>query len=352
MRPPWVMLPSMLLAAAGPTNHIVDDADTQWVIGPFRSRSVVCYACTNATAYELSPDLLNNGTFTLLPWAGGGSGGASLATMQLTFNGTAIHVFVAVQSRNDAPLPQMGTLYLELDGVVVANYTPNRLPNESQYNISAFAQTELTDGEHTIILSAPNGGMLDYVLYTSSDPDTSSPTRGAPQIPSGATGSKKPRTAAIVGGIVAGIAAIFLSLVGLIFVRRARRNKGQKPLGSPPATDPLVLSKEPAQLEAGAPVVTVEAPGPDAYDHGLAQQMRLLTDEVQRLRQQVDGSSTVASSDSLNRSMSAMKREQTQAIQQHGLGTHVADSLVRTDSGIRLMASRAEEDLPPTYGAE
>ncbi|KAJ6493747.1 hypothetical protein C8R47DRAFT_1119511 [Mycena vitilis] len=385
MRPLWLMLASVLFAAAVPTNHTVDDADAEWIIGQAgssNSSSVLCYACTNASAYGLDPTRLNNGTFTQLPWDTVNPVGLSPMTMQLTFNGTAIYVFVPVQAANDAVLHGMGPMFFALDGVdQAANYTPPaQLPLDPGYDVSAFATTALREGEHTFILWAPYGGMLDYVVYTSNDPDTvsgsssdsqsgstaptvslsaqSSPTRGAPQIPSGATGSKKPRTPAIVGGIVAGIAAIFLCLVGLLLVSRARRNKRRETI-NPSATEQSVISKEPVQVEAKAPFVAEvlwrqsTTPPLERDGHGLSQQVRVLTDEVQRLRQRVDGSSTTASgSDSLSRSISTMKREQTQAIHQHGLGTHVTDSLVRTDSGIRLSAGRAEDDLPPTYGAE
>ncbi|KAJ7611393.1 hypothetical protein DFH06DRAFT_1308447 [Mycena polygramma] len=376
MRPLWLMLVPVLFTAAGPTNHTVDDASAQWVIGP---QTLMCDACTNVT-YGFDPTKLNNGTFALFPWAIAGSGDASTTTMELTFNGTAFYVFVPVQAANNALLPSIEGLFFDVDGGRVGNYTPPaQLPSEPQYNVSAFAMTGLLDWKHTLSVWAPNGGMLDYIVYTSNEPDVassspgatstitvfsspqSSPTRGAPQISSNSR--TKPRTAAIAGGVVGGTAAFFMCLAGLFLMGRARRNQEEKTLGAkPPATDPVVLSKEPVQLEAEAPFVAAElsrgresttaASGPD--DHGLAQQMRLLADEVQRLRQRVDGSSTTASdSDSLSRSISTMKREQTQVLHQHGqLGTHVTDSLIRTDSGIRLTAGRAEEDLPPTYGAE
>ncbi|KAJ7653917.1 hypothetical protein DFH06DRAFT_1416674 [Mycena polygramma] len=371
MRLLWLMLVPVLFAAAGPTNHTVDDASPQWIINP-GPNPMICYACTD-TKYGLDPTKLNNGTFAQFPWA--------TAPPR-----TAIYVFVPVQAINNPLLPSMEGMFFELDGVDVGNYTPpTPWPSEPQYNVSAFAKTGLTDATHTIILSVPNGGMLDYVVYTSNEPDVASssssasqpgstpttvsssaqlsPTRGAPQISSGSTGKKKPRTAAIAGGVVGGIAAISIFLVGLLLVSRARRNKGQKTPGAkPPATDPSVQSKEPVQLEAEAPFVAAElsrgqesaTPASGRDDHGLTEQVRLLTDEVQRLRQRVDGSSTTASDrDSLSRSISTIKREQTQVLHQHGqLGTHVTDSLIRTDSGIRLTAGRAEEDLPPTYDAD
>ncbi|KAJ7662714.1 hypothetical protein DFH06DRAFT_357154 [Mycena polygramma] len=147
-------------------------------------------------------------------------------------------------------------------------------------------------------------------------------------------------------------------------------NQGQNTVlamkqSSPEPTDPLLMSGEPTAVEAEAPSVVTEIPGAEGRrtgtipseqeDVGLAEQMRLLKEEVQQLRQQVRGNSSTPADSStppLGRSLSTMKREQTRALQQQGRGsTDVTDTLMYTESGVRLTAGRAEDDLPPSYVA-
>jgi hypothetical protein len=51
------------------------------------------------------------------------------------------------------------------------------------------------------------------------------------------------------------------------------------------------------------------------------------------------------------RSLSMMKRDQIRALQddERGVGVGVSDTLVHTDSGLRLTAGRVVDEVPPSY---
>ncbi|KAJ7662716.1 hypothetical protein DFH06DRAFT_1190672 [Mycena polygramma] len=204
---------------------------------------------------------------------------------------------------------------------------------------------------------------------------------------------KKPPVGAIAGAVIGAVALICMLVVGLIFARRMkrkRRNILDLDRSGPPSTETLGFSKEPiappvmgdAELPspdvlgvskvdtpaAGTDVLSlassapVEPPQPkepiiptEHDEPGVKEEVRALREELQQLKQQMQGGiNAAAGSDntSLSRSLSTMKREQTQALQQHGLGSHVTDALVHTDSGLRLTAGRAVDELPPTYVAD
>ncbi|KAJ7852476.1 hypothetical protein B0H14DRAFT_3450749 [Mycena olivaceomarginata] len=204
-----------------------------------------------------------------------------------------------------------------------------------------------------------SGGLFDYAIYTSDDPDPSSSsgtqetspgtpttslsTSSSPGTSSSttapSTAQRKPPIAPIAGGVVGGAALILAFLLGLMLARRARSSKApnaprKQEWGSPPADalkQPLILSKDvapDAMPSAQAPHVNSAAPQLQQDDPGVAEQVRLLQAEVQQLRQRVEGSSTasIAGSDtaSVGRSLSTMKREQTRALVEHaqGLGSH------------------------------
>ncbi|KAJ7662752.1 hypothetical protein DFH06DRAFT_1471510 [Mycena polygramma] len=317
MRARWFLFHAVnvLLAAAGQTNHSIDDASglVRYDVPP---KSVAC-----PTLAGLDVSKLHDGTCSFISAIG----------LTFDFNGSALYVFVASSPIDSAELE------FSLDGSSTsgsASIEP-ALP-DAKYNVSVYTGT-FEDGPHTFRMNVLSGSaMFDYALYTSNDADPiSSSTR------------KKPPVGAIAGAVVGAVALIFILLVAVIFVRRARHNKWR----NTPAMQESRLStdtlKEP---------LTVGSSVSDTMPSGAIQDdVRVLREELQQLRQQVQGSSTPGDSEaaSLGRSISTMKREQTRALQQQGPGSNVTDSLVHTDSGLRLTASRREVDeLPPSYVAD
>jgi hypothetical protein len=98
--------------------------------------------------------------------------------------------------------------------------------------------------------------------------------------------------------------------------------------------------------------------------------LRHLTEKVQRLEgitngkgsdivslasTSMEGSCAVGSENaSRARSFSMMKRDQMRALHDHerGVGVGVSDTLVHTDSGLRLTAGRVVDEVPPSYVAD
>ncbi|KAJ7620912.1 hypothetical protein DFH06DRAFT_1305929 [Mycena polygramma] len=420
MRSSWSLFLGPLFAFALQTNNSIDDSSGHVVYdtGGVMSNLTCSYpACENrAGEFGLDTSKLHNGTFS------------SYATIIVPFQGNAFYLFLAV-SPGEGVAAYGKRLFI--DNVYVGGMQEISATPGAQYNVCAYANTSIPDGQHTFEMDSLQEWIFDYAIYTDStgqpDPDPSSSatnpssntltssgtvssstgagvvaSSGAKTTTAPATApnsKKKPPVGAIAGGVVGAVALISISIVGFILARRTRRiNTPAMEQSEPPATDPLVMTKEAVSMEAEVPFaatgqpwaqpstttipsqqddiglaeqvqlmeaevasaaaelsgaepnITTTASHPD--DIGLAEQVRLLKHELRELRQRVDGGSTTSSETaSLGRSLSTMKREQTQALQQHGRGSHVTDALVHTDSGLRLTAGRAEE-LPPTYVAD
>jgi hypothetical protein len=74
----------------------------------------------------------------------------------------------------------------------------------------------------------------------------------------------------------------------------------------------------------------------------------MLREHVQQLEQRVGSS---AGDPAVRRSLSTMKREQTRVVRENEESYRGVDSLVHTDSGLRLTPGRVNE-LPPNYAAD
>jgi hypothetical protein len=88
----------------------------------------------------------------------------------------------------------------------------------------------------------------------------------------------------------------------------------------------------------------------------LEEEVRLLREKVQRLEANTAAVSDSAAGSSVTRSLSTMKTEQTRALHEgHRVYrdvSEVRDSLVETDSGLRLMADVVGNPPPPLYQAD
>ncbi|KAJ7187386.1 hypothetical protein C8R46DRAFT_1184986 [Mycena filopes] len=338
--------------------------------------------------------------------------GIVTSSLEFSFTGTDIYLFIAIPAvgtiygftvsagggKNSLGYPDSVSLeFITLDGKDLPNTPAFPVLTSPQYSYCPWSITNLANGPHTVSM---NTGpiMLDSIVYTSNDPDpsssdtptltidTSSSTSATPSVASshtvtsttgtsttigtssstGATPSgsaavlashNKPPIGAIAGGVVGGAALILALVVGWMLSRRAKHAKerttpAMEESASPP--DNPLLTQSPAVT-----VPTTRKSEPASQDAVSAEQFRLLQEEVRQLRQQRAGSSTagssIAGSDtaSLGRSLSIMKREQTRALVEHGeRGDGVTDTLVHTDSGLRLTAGRTVDELPPTYVAD
>ncbi|KAJ7662788.1 hypothetical protein DFH06DRAFT_1129004 [Mycena polygramma] len=296
MRSPWLLLVPALCAAAGPTNRTVDDASAQVkYLG-----GLLCGGCheqKDLNLWGFDGSKLQDGTFSLF---------STDTVAEFNFSGTAVYIFLALSPRLDS-----GAAAFFLDGVPVRSLDSATPPSEAHYNVAGYTNASIPDGPHTFKMQMSGGAAFDYAVYTSSS-----------QLSSG----KKLPAAAIAGAVVGAVALILMFLIN---------GPSTPPDISPPGRTAAPLDQQDVGL--------------------LAEQMQRLTDEVQQLRQQVKGSHTTPAgpeSASLGRSLSTMKREQTRALQQHGAGSDVTNSLVYNGRQLQLTAGRAEDDLPPTYGAD
>ncbi|KAJ6498389.1 hypothetical protein C8R47DRAFT_1212086 [Mycena vitilis] len=125
----------------------------------------------------------------------------------MNFTGTAIYIFVAAASAPTYLTQQFGIALDAPSGGPI--FTLTAPPFYAQYNILAYKNTSLADGAHTLQLqfSSHTAVNFDYAVYTSNDP--------APP-----ESKRKPRAAAIAGGIVGGLAGSLVIIALLVWRRR------------------------------------------------------------------------------------------------------------------------------------
>ncbi|KAJ6473398.1 hypothetical protein C8R47DRAFT_1295070 [Mycena vitilis] len=401
MRLFWLVWLRVLLVVGLQTNHSIDDAGAlvqySWLDGNTPPCSTP--GCPGSAGnFEIDASSLHNGTFTEM------NGGTSV---EFNFTGVAVYIFVAVQS-NIPTVLLSPIFYLDNVGVYWGNNLPTTPPAEPQYNASVYANQSIPNGPHTFKMAIYGHALFDYAVYTyalnfgslhahrtqtpvssTNDPDPTSSTKpkASPSAHTPVTSSskKKPPVGAIVGGVVGAVALIVLVLGGLTLARRAKYGKGRYTSAversGPRDTDPVDTSKEswPQAVEVLSGTTHTSSNAQENLRLGeqvrlltdeilrlkeradesgtenlrLGEQVRLLTDELLRVRERGDASSTAASETaSMGRSVSTMKREQTHALQQHRRGSNLTESTARTDRGVRSTAGRAEEEMPPNYVAD
>ncbi|KAJ7487073.1 hypothetical protein FB451DRAFT_1228680 [Mycena latifolia] len=237
-------------------------------------------------------------------------------------------------------------------------------------NTEVTTTTYLTDFPVTV--TAPDGAFTTSAptpaTYSGTgapdvSPNTATPTSGINAASSilsnvGSTSHASPHTtlpvAAIAGGAAVGVAALLALLAGLIIChnrrsRSSRRTTSGIEEGQPPSQGDGKLTKE-FISRSGGPSSEYPAQSLE-QDATMAARVRILEEEVQRLRTQ-EGSAARSGPSSLVRPLSTMKREQTQIALESQQGHLAGDLFVHTDSGLRLTAGRVLSEAPPTYVAD
>lgn len=170
-----------------------------------------------------------------------------------------------------------------------------------------------------------------------------------------------------------GAALILALFVGFLFYHRARRTKADAPgmeewgsmagLVIPRGDRDGLVGNGGIQNHRGSAGAAQLQQNQSGREVPLGQ----LTENVQRWERTTNGTrSDIASlvstsmegssaetweSASRARSLSMMKRDQIRALQddERGVGVGVSDTLVHTDSGLRLTAGRVVDEVPPSY---
>ncbi|KAJ6548204.1 hypothetical protein DFH09DRAFT_1367035 [Mycena vulgaris] len=350
-----------LTASAVPTNHTLDDASplVAYTPGTF---PLLCTGCTVKGTLAFDTTQLFNGTVTSFALEPGDETDYLPRHIDLNFTGTGIYIFLAQSAivSGDAIMNQKCTFIL--DGNFVGAFQQNVVSHsngkaDAQYNILAYKNVSIPDGAHTFrIQVGVQMFNFDYAIYTSNDPDhTSSPTdpKSSETPISSGVPKKKPSAGVIAGSTIAGLSALVAVVFGLFLCRRAQHRKAGTGAGAEESRSAPFLEAE--ELPPWTPVTTspVGDPLSAESDEAIAERLRVLREQVRLLEQRAEGSSTAGTEAvSLGRSLSTMKREQMRVVQDHQAGYGGADSLVHTDSGLRLTAGREINEVPPSYVAD
>ncbi|KAJ7625524.1 hypothetical protein FB45DRAFT_921658 [Roridomyces roridus] len=219
------------------TNRTIDDTYGDPITGfmPFYAPASQ-WNPTNCTGCFVQPDpsQLFNGTRHDTT----SNDGTSSLTLQ--FTGTAIYLFCVVPNTIPNTSPPTITRYdlqFTLDNAVVGTYVhPSDGSLDFQYKVPVLSVQNLTNTSHLLLAETQSQGsffMFDFAMYTFDDglaaeasqtsstggpSQTNSPSSSATQ----STGSHTP-IAAIVGGSVAGVVAIAVFVLALLFWKRSRR---------------------------------------------------------------------------------------------------------------------------------
>ncbi|KAF8711510.1 hypothetical protein AX14_013227 [Amanita brunnescens Koide BX004] len=223
-----------------------------------------------------------------------------LKNMNITFSftGVAIVIFFILANGNDLPtgITANTACNFTLDGLLVHTFfspQPDESTPEYQYNVTGYSTEELSNENHTMVISTNDYPInvyvnFDYAIYTADEPDNTTSSTSGPSSTS-ASGSPSASTSGpeaahnsssnnlnkagiIVGCVLGGLALVALFVI-LILFRRLRIKKKR----------PIVASfnEQPLQdLASGsAPLVPVrQSPqAPKTKDRG--------RDELRALRQ-------------------------------------------------------------------
>ncbi|KAJ6572412.1 hypothetical protein DFH09DRAFT_1461880 [Mycena vulgaris] len=280
--------------------------------------------------------------------------------VEMNFTGSAIYIFLAA---NGAPPPSRQRCTFTLDDLDVGPSLPEEWPEwPKRYAAFAYSNDSLLDGPHTFHMRLLGNSRLSfaYAIFSSNDPESGR----SPSLSTSATNrirrhysrtleKRKLSVPAIAGGAVAGVAVLLVLISILMLLRRPRNGDSTRTSWTnvDPAPVPLLSGRGWTQ-----PSFPEGVNDPDHHTAGLVLELRMLREQVERLEaERREGSGSAGSetaSLTLSRSFSTMKREQTRVVQAHQYGYGVTDSLVHTDSGLRLTAGREVHEVPPTYVPE
>ncbi|KAJ6568668.1 hypothetical protein B0H19DRAFT_1133759 [Mycena capillaripes] len=246
----------------------------------------------------------------------------------------------------------------------------------------------LTSGSTSAATMITATAMTSVAAMTSAAAMTSSPailpslstsaaaTTSSPTILTSSSPKKTLSIPLIAGAAAVGVALILALFMGFVLYHRARRTKADAPdmeewdyvpgIGVPRGARDGWVGNGGIQDHHGA----TRAAQMQQNQSGKGVPLRKLRKQVKRLEGTINGTgsditslvststegSGAEGSESASRapSLEMMKRDQTRALQDHqrGVGVGVRDMLVHTDSGLRLMAGRVVDEVPPSYVAD
>ncbi|KAL0955663.1 hypothetical protein HGRIS_001889 [Hohenbuehelia grisea] len=199
-----------------------------------------------------------------------GSRETVLQNATLGFSGTAVYVFCVVDILGSTDI----SFYI--DGAAVGSFVQKAGESSQryQYNTSVYANSSLPDGPHTLtIQNGRIGGgvvsiLLDYVVYSHSAGDSSSPTPGSTGSGPSNDSSNTNRSKIIIGvcSAVGGLLIIVASWLSCYFLRRRRKQRQEEAEElRPQAFSDFVVARSPPSevgtLRSPRSMKTLEATG-------------------------------------------------------------------------------------------
>ncbi|KAJ6473435.1 hypothetical protein C8R47DRAFT_1145503 [Mycena vitilis] len=214
-----------------------------------------CVGCVESLeGFVIERDKVENGTLSVFSAAGG--------AMEFNFTGTAIYIFLVISAKLNP-----SALTFSLDGYEVGSSREDT-PTTAEYNVTVYTNTSIPDGAHAFQMNVLEFQasvlekntltiLITYAVYTSNDLDSGSPnpTSSPHQVL-----KCKPLVGSIAGAGAVPLISMFI--VGLIFVRRARRRNTQVVKGvGPHLTVTMLESKYSAPEVPDTPSPPVEPRG-------------------------------------------------------------------------------------------
>jgi hypothetical protein len=137
---------------------------------------------------------------------------------------------------NNGSVGEVLNASIVIDGGPPKFFVPGIQPDALTTNNLIFDSGDLTDGNHTIVVTAQNDHTVwtDYFLVTPSTlaPGTLSVPAASPS-PTSRPSQKSTPIGAIVGLVVGGLVVIALAVAVILFWRRRHRRVIQSPEGEP-----------------------------------------------------------------------------------------------------------------------
>ncbi|EIM85387.1 uncharacterized protein STEHIDRAFT_158022 [Stereum hirsutum FP-91666 SS1] len=223
------LIPGVL---ASLVNHTIDDETGDEVTGTLPQYTPASYwnqgsTCTTACAAHPNASFAHGGTWHdtehIPP-------DPNQPRVDLFFSGVAIYAYCILGNTIgplDAP-PMNVSISLDQDYVGEFVYTPTT-STDFIYNFPIYANDTLSNGQHTLSLSAvgtTNASLVlfDYAIYTvDTDPTSSSASSATATSTSPPPSQEHSHVGAIVGGTIGGLVGAIVLLLALLFILRRRR---------------------------------------------------------------------------------------------------------------------------------
>ncbi|KAH9928346.1 uncharacterized protein B0H18DRAFT_255259 [Fomitopsis serialis] len=223
--------------SAGQTNRTIDDFYGDFVTGVQVAYTGAWNTGQNCSSCALRPNANDTYAGTWHDTTSNFPNASIPDYLTLRFNGTAVWLYcIVVNSQPAVETPILTNISVHLDGHLAETYQHAPDPSQEQYkyNRTVFSMTNLSNTEHTLVMTAVQGSqpsvlLFDRAVYTFDDGEPSSSSSATSTSQTSTTSSSEPPsnsthhgspTGAIVGGVLGSVAFVALCLCFVIYWRR------------------------------------------------------------------------------------------------------------------------------------